>query len=45
MEASFWSDKRPAGVAETIDPDRYPNLLTIIEELLANNASRPHSQV
>ncbi|WP_342669267.1 AMP-binding protein [Endozoicomonas arenosclerae] len=41
MEASFWSDKRPAGVAETIDPDRYPNLLAIIEDLLEKNASRP----
>lgn len=41
MQASFWSDKRPAGVADTVNPDQYPNLLSIVNELLENNAQRP----
>ena len=41
MEASFWQGKRPAGVEDTIDPDIYPNLVSIIDELLSSHAGRP----
>ncbi|AMO56052.1 long-chain fatty acid--CoA ligase [Endozoicomonas montiporae] len=41
METSFWSGKRPEGVANTVDPDSYPNVLALINSMLARNASRP----
>ncbi len=41
MEASFWQGKRPAGVEDTINPDIYPNLVSIIDELLVSHADRP----
>ena len=41
MELSFWSDKRPAGVVDTVNPDRYHNLIEIVDELLSENSERP----
>lgn len=41
MDGTFWSGKRPAGVAGRIDPDSYPDLLTVINNTLQTHAARP----
>ncbi|WP_067518338.1 AMP-binding protein [Endozoicomonas ascidiicola] len=41
MDASFWNGKRPAGVDNTIDPDQYPSVLSVINGFLTDNAARP----
>ncbi|UYM15554.1 AMP-binding protein [Endozoicomonas euniceicola] len=41
METSFWNDKRPKGVNNSVDPDSYPNVLALINSMLAKNTSRP----
>ena len=41
MDASFWDGKRPAGVGNTIDPDEYSSVLSVVNALLHENRSRP----
>lgn len=41
MEASFWDDKRPEGVANTIDPDEHGNLLDVINRAMSEYAANP----
>ena len=41
METSFWNDKRPEGVANSVNPDSYPNVLALINSMLINNGDRP----
>lgn len=40
MDINFWNDKRPQGVANSIDPDSFPNVLALINELLTANGER-----
>ena len=41
MDASFWDDKRPAGVANTINPDEHGNLLDIINRAMSEYSANP----
>ena len=41
MDTKFWDGKRPEGVANTINPDSFPNVLSLINGLLSTNSSRP----
>ncbi len=41
MDASFWDGKRPAGVGNTVNPDEYSSVLSVINALLYENRSRP----
>ena len=41
MDASFWDGKRPAGVGNTINPDEYSSVLSVVNALLHENHSRP----
>ena len=41
MDASFWNGKRPAGVANTINSDQYPSVLSVINQFLRENGARP----
>lgn len=41
MDASFWDDKRPEGVANTIDPDEHGNLLDVINRSMSEYAGNP----
>ena len=41
MDASFWDDKRPEGVANTINPDEHGNLLDVINRAMSEYAANP----
>lgn len=41
MDASFWDGKRPPGVGNTINPDEYSSVLSVVNALLHENRSRP----
>ena len=41
MNAYFWQDKYPAGIAAEIDPDRYPNVPAVLREACGRFAERP----
>ena len=41
MDASFWDGKRPAGVGNTVNPDEYSSVLSVVNALLHENHSRP----
>ena len=41
MDASFWNDKRPDGVGNSINPDEYSSALSVINALLHENSTRP----
>ena len=41
MDAAFWNDKRPEGVANTIDPDAHGNLLEVINRAMSEYAGNP----
>ncbi len=41
MDASFWNDKRPAGVSNTIDLDQYQSILEVFDEACQTYADRP----
>ena len=41
MEENFWSGKRPLGVGDTIDVDKYPSVLSVIENIFCEHASKP----
>ena len=40
MDASFWNDKRPKGVPNSVDPDQFSNVLTLVDSLLSQNSDR-----
>lgn len=40
MDASFWNDKRPEGVSNSVDPDQYPNVLALINKMLTENSDK-----
>ena len=33
----FWTDNYPEGVSADIDPDKYPNLIALIDEAFDNH--------
>ncbi len=41
MTASFWTDKYPAGLAASIDPDCYPNIPAVLEDACRRFADCP----
>ncbi|MDP0561968.1 MAG: AMP-binding protein [Candidatus Endonucleobacter sp. (ex Gigantidas childressi)] len=41
MDKSFWSEKRPAGVSNSINMDEYSSILSVIEGMLSNNEQKP----
>ncbi|WP_455231975.1 long-chain-fatty-acid--CoA ligase FadD1 [Geopseudomonas aromaticivorans] len=41
MNEHFWTDKYPAGIAAEIDPDRYPNIQTVLRESCQRFADQP----
>ena len=41
MDASFWDGKRPAGVGNSINPDEYSSVLSVVNALLRENGARP----
>ena len=40
MEASFWNDKRPTGVGSHVNPDLFPNMVSVINNFLSENGAR-----
>ena len=40
MDASFWDGKRPDGVGNTVNPDEYSSVLSVVNALLRENRSR-----
>ena len=41
MNEHFWTDKYPAGIPATIDPDRYPDVLAVLRESCQRFAAKP----
>ncbi|OED44446.1 long-chain fatty acid--CoA ligase [Endozoicomonas sp. (ex Bugula neritina AB1)] len=41
MEASFWNEKRPAGIASEINPDEHGDLLSVINQVFSQYGDRP----
>ena len=41
MQPEFWSDKRPAGVANDIDMSEYRSIIEVFERSCKNHADRP----
>ncbi len=41
MNEHFWTDKYPVGIAAEIDPDRYPNIQTVLHEACQRFADQP----
>ena len=41
MDASFWDDKRPAGVPTTIDPAQYSSIIDVFQQACAKHGDRP----
>lgn len=41
MIENFWKDKYPAGIAAEINPDQYPNILSVLKESCQRFATKP----
>ncbi|MEH6492791.1 long-chain-fatty-acid--CoA ligase [Halopseudomonas sp.] len=41
MDASFWDDKRPAGVPATIDPAQYTSVIDVFQQACQKHSDRP----
>ncbi|MEH6799545.1 MAG: long-chain-fatty-acid--CoA ligase [Halopseudomonas sabulinigri] len=41
MDASFWDDKRPAGIPATIDLTQYSSIIDVFQQACAKHADRP----